>query len=63
MPVRDKDERIALFFHKLDNILEITARQLNDRFNFQKTALAKQFPLLMRKLWVGGDKLRPDQTI
>lgn len=61
--LQDKEERLALFFKKLDEVLEITARQLNDRFNFQKTALAKQFPLLMSKLWVGGTGLKPDDTI
>lgn len=63
MTIQDKQERIDTFFHKLDDLLEITARQLDDRFNFQKTAFAKQFPLLMSKLWVGGEKLRPDDTI
>ncbi len=63
MPIQDREERLALFFRKLDNVLEIAARQLNDRFNFQKTALVKQFPLLMSKLWNGGDKLKPEETI
>ncbi len=63
MAIKDKNERIDRFFHQLDNILEITARQLNDRFDFQKTALTKQFPLLMSKLWNGGDKLLPEDTI
>ncbi len=63
MAIQDKQGRIDTFFHKLDDLLEITARQLDDRFNFQKTAFAKQFPLLMSKLWVGGEKLRPDDTI
>ena len=63
MPIKDSTERIELFFHKLDEVLDITARQLNDRFEFQKTALAKQFPLLMSKLWNGGEKLQPTDTI
>lgn len=63
MPIRDSDERIEQFFHKLDDVLEITARQLCDRFDFQKTALVKQFPLLMSKLWTGGSELSPEQTI
>ncbi len=45
MAIKDPEERIRRFFNRLDDVLEITARQLNDRFNFQKTALAKQFPL------------------
>ncbi|MBD5182909.1 MAG: anaerobic ribonucleoside triphosphate reductase [Bacteroidales bacterium] len=58
-----EENRIEEFFSRLDSILEVTARQLNDRFNFQKTALAKQFPLLMSKLWIGGDNLKPNDTI
>ena len=63
MDIKDKEERISQFFAKLDQILETTARQLNDRFNFQKTAFAKQFPLLMHSLWIGADKLQADDTI
>ncbi|MCM1483355.1 MAG: anaerobic ribonucleoside triphosphate reductase [Muribaculaceae bacterium] len=63
MMIKDREERIARFFKKLDEILEITARQLCDRFDFQKTALVKQFPLLMSRLWNGSDTLKPDQTI
>ena len=63
MKVEDKDERIALFFSKLDNMLELTAKQLHERFEFQKTAVAKQFPLLMRSLWIGCDKLKDNDTI
>lgn len=61
--IKDNEERIRRFFEKLDDILEITARQLNDRFNFQKTALAKQFPLLMSRLWNGSENLKPNDTI
>ncbi len=63
MVIKDHDERIRRFFTKLDEMLEITARQLCDRYEFQKTALAKQFPLLMSKLWNGSDILKPNQTI
>lgn len=63
MIIQDKEERIHRFFSRLDDLLEIAARQLNDRFDFQKTALAKQFPLLMSRLWSSGETLRPDDTI
>ena len=63
MMIKDKEERISRFFSKLDDILEITARQLCDRFDFQKTALAKQFPLLMSNLWNGSENLKPTDTI
>ena len=58
-----KEQRIAKFFARLDGMLEVAAKQLDDRFQFQKTALAKQFPLLMKSLWIGGDKLKPNETI
>ncbi|MDE5806187.1 MAG: anaerobic ribonucleoside-triphosphate reductase, partial [Paramuribaculum sp.] len=40
MMIKDEKERIERFFAKLDSVLDITARQLCDRFEFQKTALA-----------------------
>ena len=63
MDIKDKEQRIAKFFAKLDDMLEITAKQLDDRFQFQKTAFAKQFPLLMTKLWGGCEQLEPNDTI
>ena len=63
MQIGNKEERINAFFAKLDRMLEITAKQLDDRFQFQKTAFAKQFPLLMSKLWIDCDKLQSSDTI
>lgn len=63
MNIVDREERIARFFSKLDEVLDITARQLNDRYDFQKTALVKQFPLLMSRLWNGAENLKPNDTI
>ena len=63
MGIENKQQRIDMFFAKLDNLLDITAKQLDERFQFQKTAMAKQFPLLMKYLWVGADKLNPTDTI
>ena len=63
MSETDKDKRIATFFNKLDSVLDIAAKQLNERYNFQKTALKKQFPLLMNGLWIGSEKLEDCDTI
>ena len=63
MGIKDEEERINTFFVKLDHLLDITAIQLDDRFKFQATAKARQFPLLMQYLWTGADKLNPDDTI
>lgn len=63
MAIKDKEERIERFFQKLDEVLDITARQLDDRFQFQKSALAKQFPLVMSVLWNGAENLNPNDSI
>ncbi len=63
MSIKDKQERIDRFFAKLDNMLEVTARQLDARFQYQKTAMAKQFPLLMSQLWNGASELAPDDRV
>ena len=63
MDIEDKSRRIESFFAKLDELLEITAKQLCDRYDFQKTALAKQFPLLMSSLWMGCENLKPNDVI
>ena len=63
MSIGDKTQRIEHFFAKLDNILDIAAKQLCDRYDYQKTALAKQFPLLMSSLWSGCEELKPNDTV
>ena len=63
MDIKDKQERIDRFFAKLDNMLEVTARQLDARYQYQKTAMAKQFPLLMSQLWNGANDLGPDDRV
>ena len=60
---KDKEQRLGQFFARLDQMLEITAQQLDDRFQFQKTAFTRQFPLLMKSLWIGGDKLGASDTV
>ncbi|MDY3063774.1 MAG: anaerobic ribonucleoside triphosphate reductase [Bacteroidaceae bacterium] len=63
MNIEKKEDRINAFFAKLDNLLEVTASQLNERYEFQRTALAKQFPLVMSRLWNGSENLTPNDTI
>ena len=63
MGIENQEDRIHEFFQKLDWALEIAAKQLNERFNFQKTALKKQFPLLMGALWLDSEKLDDNDTI
>lgn len=63
MGIEDQQERVDKFFEKLDEMLDVAAHQLDDRFQFQATALAKQFPMLMKYLWIGADQLKPEDTI
>ena len=63
MSIKDKAERLAKFFEKLDWTLDISAKQLCERFEFQRTALKKQFPMLMSGLWNGSDELEECDTV
>ncbi len=52
-----------IFMHKLEEYAGIAARQLYDRYKFQCTAIAKQFPLLMAGMWEGSEKLGPNDVV
>lgn len=58
-----QEKRIEVFMLRLNDMCELVAKQLDQRFEFQKTALAKQMPLVMSCLWNGSDKLKPNDTI
>ena len=57
------EKRVEVFLLRLNEMCELAARQLNERYEFQKTALAKQFPLLMSSLWNGAEKLGPTDRV
>lgn len=59
----DQEKRITAFFEKLKDMVWITGRQLYDRYKFQCTAMAKQFPLLMSGMWVGSENLKPEDEV
>ena len=63
MNIENQEDRLHEFFKKLDNVLEIAAKQLDERFQFQKTALKKQFPLLMGALWLDSEKIGENESI
>ncbi len=52
-----------IFLNKLETYTDIAARQLYDRYKFQCTAVAKQFPLLMSGLWQDSEKLHPTDKV
>ena len=49
---------VRRFMESLDDVLDITARQLRDRFDFQKTRSCRSLPCLASRLWNGP--LKPD---
>lgn len=59
----DQDKRIEYFFELLDKYTDICAEQLHKRFEFQCEAKAYQFPLLMKGMWVGSEKLKPTDEV
>lgn len=60
---KDVLRRVGEFWQRLSEMVKLTAKQLDNRFQFQKDALAKQFPLLMSGMWNGSDKLSANDTI
>lgn len=63
MNIEDRKERLHTFFDKLTYAINITGKQLYERYQFQCTALAKQFPLLMSGMWIGSENLKPDDEV
>lgn len=61
--IADEKERLHTFFDKLTYAIKITGKQLYERYQFQCTALAKQFPLLMSGMWMGSENLKPDDEV
>ena len=59
----DQLRRVTEFKNRVLDMVDVTAKQLDQRFQFQKQALAKQFPLLMKGMWVGSENLNPEDTI
>ena len=49
--------------NKLEDYARIAATQLYERYKFQCTAVAKQFPLLMSGMWQGSENLKPNDSV
>lgn len=63
MNIENYDERIQSFYEKFDYYIDITIKQLYERYKFQCTALKSQFPLLMSGLWIGSNKLKSTDKV
>lgn len=61
--INNEQERIDTFFEKLEHCINVTADQLYDRYVFQKSALKKQFPMLMNGMWEGSETVEPADSV
>jgi len=52
-----------IFMNELEKYTSIAAKQLYERYEFQSTAIAKQFPLLMEGMWLDSETLKPNDTV
>lgn len=52
------------FYKDLDNVIDLAANQLLDRFDFQSERRVKNFPFLMGQgNWMGSEKLGPNDKL
>jgi len=63
MNIADNEEKLATFFKNLDKCIDVAAEQLYDRYSFQRSALKKQFPMLMNGMWEGSEELKFDEQV
>ena len=58
-----KEARI-LFLEKVRTLSALIAEQLYERYQYQRTALARQFPFMMsNNVWKGGSFLQPNDEV
>lgn len=57
-------EARAIFLESVQKTASMIAEQLYERYRFQQTALARQFPFMMSNdVWKGGGALQPDDQV
>ena len=54
---------VEKFLDDLSDCIGVAVRQLVERYNYQRTALKKQFPLLMSGMWTGSEKLTENDEV
>lgn len=53
-----------VFYKKLDNMMELVARQLLHRFKIQCTKKGRNYPFLMGQgIWIDSDNIGPDDSV
>lgn len=56
-------DRMDFFYKELDNILESAAKQLMNRWDWQKTALARQFPYVMKYIAEHNNNIQGNDNV
>ena len=61
---RIRTEAREIFLHNVRKMATLVADQLYDRYSYQRTALARQFPFMMNNdVWKGGITLQPADEV
>jgi ribonucleoside-triphosphate reductase len=63
LELKEEDRNFIKYEERLTYFVELAIKQLKERYDFQKTALKKQFPLLMSGMWNGSENLNIDDTV
>lgn len=57
-------EAKRIFFEKVEDMAQLIADQLYERYQYQRTALVRQFPFMMgNNVWKGGGELDPNEQV
>ena len=54
---------VDIFFELLGKYVNTAVEQLLERYNYQRTALKRQFPMLMSGMWNGSESLMDDDKV
>jgi len=58
------DRNIGVFFDSLDETMDLVIEQLDHRYRIQAKKMVRNFPFLMGQgIWLGSEKLDPDDEI
>lgn len=59
-----QDKARSFFLKSIKDTTEMVAEQLYDRYQYQRSALARQFPFMMgNNIWEGGENLKANEEV
>ena len=62
--IKDRTKKFDKFYKELDNLIDLCANQLLERFEIQQNKYVYNFPFLMGQgIWLGSEKLKFDDKI